>query len=170
MEPASVATDMPDPNPGFEEVPEALPYMAWWVRMNLVLVAAGLIAVFTVGALLRPYDENGRPRRQETHRQLGLPPCSFYALTGLPCPSCGFTTSFSLLIHLDPVNSLRANSAGAMLAAFCLAVIPWSLYSAWRGRLLLIRSVEKAVITSLIGFVAFMLVRWGVVLAVAKWG
>ena len=56
------------------------------------------------------------------------------------------------------------------MGAFCLAIIPWSLFSAWRGRLLLIRSVEKAVITSLIGFVAFMLVRWGVVLAVAKWG
>jgi hypothetical protein len=34
----------------------------------------------------------------------------------------------------------------------------------------LIRSAERAIITCLIGFVSLMLVRWGIVLAVAKWG
>lgn len=170
MESASAPISEPEENPGFEELPEALPYMAWWVRLNLVLVALGLAAVLTIGALLHPYDENNQPLRQETHRQLGLPPCSFYSVTGLPCPSCGFTTSFSLLMHADPVNSLRANTVGALLAMFCLVVVPWSLISALRGRYVLIRSAEKAIITSLIAFVVLMLVRWGLVLAVAKWG
>jgi hypothetical protein len=170
MESASMQIDDPDANPGFEEMPEAMPYMAWWVRMNLILVAIGLIAVFTVGACLHPYDANNDAKRQETHRQLGLPPCGFYAMTGLPCPSCGFTTSFSLLMHLDPVNAVRANSVGAMLGTYCLLVIPWSVVSAFRGRYLFIRSAERAIITSLIGFVVLMLVRWGLVLAVAKWG
>jgi Protein of unknown function (DUF2752) len=167
---ASAPIGKPAENPGFEELPEALPYMAWWVRMNLVLVALGIATVLTIGAFLHPYDQNHQPLRQETHRQLGLPPCSFYAMTGLPCPSCGFTTSFSLLMHADPVNSLKANTVGALLAAFCLVVVPWSLISALRGRYMLIRSAEKAIITSLIAFVVLMLVRWGVVLAVAKWG
>lgn len=171
MESASTQINDPDDdNPGFEEIPEALPYMAWWVRMNLILVALALIAVFTVGACLHPYDANNAAKQQETHRQLGLPPCGFYAMTGLPCPSCGFTTSFSLLVHLDPVNAVRANSVGALLGTFCLLVIPWSVFSAFRGRYLLIRSAERAIITCLIGFVSLMLVRWGIVLAVAKWG
>lgn len=163
-------SDDPDENPGFEEVPEALPYMAWWVRLNLILVAIGLIAVFVIGACLHPYGANNEPLTQETHRQLGLPPCGFYAMTGLPCPSCGFTTSFSLLMHLDPANAMRANSVGALLGTYCLLVIPWSVFSAWRGRYLLIRSAERAIITSLVGFVVLMLVRWSVVLAIAKWG
>ncbi|NBO19844.1 MAG: DUF2752 domain-containing protein, partial [Proteobacteria bacterium] len=29
-----------------------------------------------------------------THEQLGLPPCGFYLWYGLPCPSCGMTTSW----------------------------------------------------------------------------
>ena len=33
-----------------------------------------------------------------THQQLGLPPCNFVTLTGYPCPACGMTTSFALLV------------------------------------------------------------------------
>ena len=173
MSSASVPEPMPDPNPGFEVVPTVEVWedgdrMAWWIRLNLALVGVGLLAVFTVGACLHPYDGDGGPRRMETHRQLGLPPCTFLATTGLPCPSCGFTTSFSLVAHLDLVNALRANSVGALLAVYCLAVIPWVLVSAWRGRIVVIQSVERFLITSLIGFVVLMLTRWGIILAVVK--
>jgi hypothetical protein len=157
-----------------EELPTVLPIddgdrLAVWVRSLLVLIAAGLMAVLTTAALLRPYDADGKPRTQETHLQLGLPRCAFYEKTGYPCPSCGFTTSFALTMHADPANALRANSVGTLLALFCLLVVPWSIISAWRGRYLFIVSAEKALIVSLLTFVVLMLVRWGIVLGLA-WG
>ncbi len=34
-----------------------------------------------------------------THESMGLPPCGFLTLTGIPCPSCGLTTSFAHFLH-----------------------------------------------------------------------
>lgn len=154
---------------GFEVLPEdyPAPSLVWPVRAVLVAIAIMIVTVLTVGACLRPYDENGAPKKQETHRQLGLPACSFYRMTGLPCPSCGFTTSFSLLMHLDPINALRANSVGTVLALFCVVMVPWALVSAWRGRYVLIGSGEQALIICLLAFVALMLIRWGIMLSLA---
>src|SRR5438132_6029980 len=92
---------VPAPLSPFERTQEPLdviPVMSRWVRGTLVGMALGLVLVFAVAGWLDPY-ENGRARRLETHMQLGLPPCNFRILTGLPCPSCGMTTSFALLVR-----------------------------------------------------------------------
>ena len=47
-------------------------------------------AVLVVAALLTP-----SPIGHSTHTQLGLPPCGFLVMTGLPCPGCGMTTAFA---------------------------------------------------------------------------
>src|SRR5260370_8203293 len=96
----------------------------------------------------------------ETHTQLGLPPCNFKVVTGLPCPSCGMTTSFALLVHGDFRNSLRANAVGTLLAIFCLAFIPWSLFSAVRGRSLFVVSLEKSETWLVIVLITPLLLRW----------
>ena len=83
--------------------------LARWVRASLVLIAILLATVMTTAAWLHPYDEDGQPRSMATHTQLGLPPCNMVVLTGKPCPSCGMTTAFSLLMHGDVANSFRAN-------------------------------------------------------------
>ena len=54
-----------------------------------------------------------------------MPPCNFKTWTGKPCPSCGMTTSFALLIRGDVANSLRANWVGTLLAGFCMVLIPY---------------------------------------------
>jgi hypothetical protein len=110
--------------------------ITWYVRTTLLLIAAILIGVFAVAAWLNPYNPDGTPRRLATHRQLGLPPCNFVLLTGKPCPSCGMTTSFALFIRGDLRASLQANWVGTLLAAGAAMALPWSLLSAWRGRLL----------------------------------
>src|SRR5262249_58677244 len=91
--------------PRFRNPPPAL---ALWVRGILVALTVGVVAVFAIALRLNPYGTDGRPLRMETHRQLGLPPCTFYLMTGLPCPSCGMTTSFAFLVRGDLVNSVRA--------------------------------------------------------------
>jgi hypothetical protein len=145
----------------------ARPALAVWVRFTLVAMALGLGTVFAVALWLKPYDEAGRPLRMEAHRQLGLPPCSFYTWTGLPCPSCGMTTSVALLVRGDLGSSLRANAAGTLLALFVVALIPWGLASAVRGKLLWVRSVERALTRVVAVFLVLMLARWLVVLSLA---
>jgi hypothetical protein len=134
------------------------------VRIGLVLLASGLVALFAVALWLDPYEPDGKARRLETHRQLGLPPCTFRVLTGLPCPSCGLTTSFALFVRGDVVNSARANWVGTLLAAFLTALVPWSFASAVCGRLLGVWSAER-LLTLLVGaFIVLLLVRWLLVL------
>jgi hypothetical protein len=145
---------------------DALPVLNRWVRRMLVGMALGWMLVFGIALWLNPYDEDGRPRRMETHLQLGLPPCTFRLMTGVPCPSCGMTTSFALLVRGDVWNSLRANSVGTLLAALGMLLIPWGLACAICGRILFVRSVERTVTIGVLVFVGLMLLRWAIVLAV----
>jgi hypothetical protein len=154
-----------------DDLPTASAYLTWWVRGALLLIVAALVAVFTLAVLLNPYNPDGTPRKMGTHTgpPLNLPDCTFKTMTGLPCPSCGMTTSFSLLMHGDPVNSLRANWVGTGLAIFCLALIPWGLASVWLKRPLFIVSLERALAVSVVTFLVVMLLRWGIVLLLIFW-
>jgi hypothetical protein len=143
---------------------EVIPVLTWWVRGTLVGIAASLLVVFSIALWLNPYDEQGSPRQMETHRQLGLPPCTFYQMTHVPCPSCGMTTSFALLIRGDVWNSLKANAVGTVLAAFCLLLIPWSLASSFLKRPVFILSIERALTKIVVVFLVVMLLRWAIVL------
>jgi hypothetical protein len=179
-----------------------------WVRLILLILAGIWLTVFTIGALLNPYnppalpalsvyaigmaaspDDQGAwlaaaalatdesdpataceftPKKMGTHQgpPLNLPQCTFKEITGLPCPSCGMTTSFSLLIHGDIWNSMKANFAGTALATLGLFFIPWSIASAWRGRFLFIRSLEMTLFRLSIAFIILLFGRWGIALAV----
>jgi hypothetical protein len=139
------------------------------VRGSLVGLAIGLGAVFGVAFWLDPYDSDGTARRLATHRQLGLPPCSFLRVTGLPCPTCGMTTSFALLVRGDVANSLRANAVGTLLAGFCLLLIPWCLASACAGRTLFVRSLERAGTIVILIFLGLAVVRWALVVSAVLW-
>jgi hypothetical protein len=130
----------------------------------------GWAAVFAIAAWLNPYFEDGEPRRMETHRQLNLPECHFKALTGVPCPSCGMTTSFALLVRGDVWNSMQANFAGTALAAFGMLFIPWALATALVGRVVWIRSVEMTLFRLCIAFMILLLSHWGIVLLLAHYG
>jgi hypothetical protein len=152
-----------------QDFPAALPYLTWWVRGLLLVMAAGLVTVFGIAVVLNPYRGDGTPRTMETHLQLGLWPCTFKAATGLPCPSCGMTTSFALLMHGDPVNSLRANWVGTLLALFGLALVPWALLSVLRKRPLFVLSLDRALSYAVVTFLVLMLLRWSVVVALAWW-
>jgi hypothetical protein len=152
-----------------EEVLDVIPVLRAWVRGALVGVALALTGVFAVAAWLNPYNPDGSARTLATHTGLGLPPCTFYYLTGLPCPSCGMTTSFALLVRGDVLHSLRANAVGTLLALFCLMLIPWCLASVVRKRTLFIHSMERALTVVVLVFLSLMLLRWAIVLAWAWW-
>ncbi len=163
--PAPLTTNEPDRTDPVEQEPlPAIVLMRWWTRAILLVLAAVATGVFALAISIDPYLPDGTARREETHRQLGLPPCTFKALTGMPCPSCGMTTAFALLIRGDLGNSLRANAAGTFLGVVTLLFIPWAVVSAWRGQLLYVRSVEAALTRLVVVFLVLMLVRWAIVL------
>src|SRR5262245_47686731 len=147
---------------------DVVPVLSHWVRGCLLAMVLGLVAVFALAVWLDPYDEEGQPRQMETHRQLGLPPCTFKLVTTLPCPSCGMTTSFALLMRGDVVTSLRANSVGTLLAVFWMALVPWGVVRYWRARPLFIVSMERALTWVVFVFLVLMLVRWGVVVGLSR--
>ncbi len=144
-----------------EHMPRQRPFLGRWVRVCLPLTALFVVGVFVVALCLDPY-KGGKVWLEETHRQMGLPPCTFKYVTGLPCPSCGMTSSFALLIRGDVWNSLQANAAGTALAVLCLLFIPWSIGSAVCGKLLFVRSIDRVLVRIVVGFLILLFLRWGI--------
>ncbi len=67
-----------------------------------------------------------------THVQLGLPPCRFLAITGIPCPSCGLTTSFAFAAHLEFGRAFIASPFGLLLFFAMFLAIPAICIQLWR--------------------------------------
>ncbi len=116
---------------------------------------AGFAAMASVAAWLAP-----APSGLGTHTQLHLPPCGLWATFHKPCPSCGMTTSWSLLMHARPFEALRVQPAGVavFLAAFC-----WWLYMpvAWRkGRPFGHLFELRAMLCTALSLVAIILGVW----------
>lgn len=155
----------PEDDPGYElvtdeELAREAARLGFWVRSVLVILALGFLTIFGIALWLNPYRADGERRTMATHMQLGLPSCSTVELMGVPCPSCGMTTSFSLLAHGDLVGSLKANWVGTIMAIYWFALIPWAAIGAWRDRYLWIRSGETLLTISVIGALVLMLIRW----------
>jgi Protein of unknown function (DUF2752) len=134
-----------------------------WIRIILVVLTVPWLMVFFVAiALIDPYPK-GAAEKSGVHQQLGLPPCSFKEVAGIPCPSCGMTTSFTLLMHADVWHSMQANFAGTALATFGVLFIPWAFASAFFGRFVFIRRMEVVVFRLAIVFLILLFGRWGIV-------
>ncbi|MEK7833427.1 MAG: DUF2752 domain-containing protein [Acidobacteriota bacterium] len=73
----------------------------------------------TIARILNP-----SPNGFGTHEQLGLPPCLFFKLTGIPCPSCGLTTSFAHSSRLHFYQAFIAQPFGVVAFSLTLISIP----------------------------------------------
>lgn len=153
--------------PGHDEhranVPRITQPFKVWVRATLLAIVTSLVALFFVAWRLDPYDADGRPLRLAVHEQLGMKPCSFYRKFHRPCPTCGMTTGFALLMKADVVSSLQANPAGTFFAAWLIALIPWGAISAIRGRWLFGRWIEAWLLWGIIAIVGLAILRWLIV-------
>ncbi|HVX13254.1 MAG TPA: DUF2752 domain-containing protein [Pirellulales bacterium] len=121
----------------------------------MAAIALGLLAALTVAGMLRP-DPNGFG----THRQLGLPPCTFVWLLGVRCPSCGMTTSWSHAVRGHWLAALGANTGGALLAGMAMLAGPWLLASAVRGRWLIGRPGDRTLAVVACVLIATTLLDW----------
>ncbi len=135
--------------------------MQKYVRVLLVGMAVGFTAILGLAVWLNPYNGDGTAKTMETHRQLGLEQCGMVKFYGKPCPACGMTTSFALLMHADPVNSAKANWVGTVLCLTLLVLVPWCAWGAWKGKLLWVRNGEMFATVVLCSLLVLMFGRWG---------
>ncbi len=124
-------------------------------RLGLTVLALGLAVLLGVARVLTP-NSQGRG----THQQLGLPPCTFLALFGRPCPTCGMTTAWAWLMRGCVDSALRSNASGTLLGLLALAGVPWLLVSAARGRWLPCTPTPVAAAGIAVALVLIALVQW----------
>ena len=86
-------------------------------RLLGLLVAAISGAVLGLAWWLQPATEG-----VGTHQQLGLPACAWPARFGIPCPTCGYTTSFALAAKGHFLDSFM-NQPMALVAALATGCI-----------------------------------------------
>jgi hypothetical protein len=126
------------------------------LRLSLGAIGLGLVFLLAVAAMLKP-----SPYQLGTHQQLGLTPCSFLVLFGVPCPTCGMTTAWAHLMHGELIRAFQANIGGVLLAVLSMAAAPWLMISAARGRWLIWRP-NGSVVGYVSGvIIAIALVQWG---------
>ncbi len=127
-----------------------------WTKVIYLFVLVSSTAVLALASHLTPsYRGFG------THQQLGLPPCSFPAVTGLPCPSCGWTTAFAHVTHFQILRAFAAQPFGALL---CLA-------TAFAGALAFAGLAFRARVWTWVERWPWpRIAGWGIFLMLASWG
>lgn len=114
------------PTPNAETTPAPTPPpRCWKARLaGLALFACGAGVLGTAVAL------NANAQGMGTHTQLGFAPCGFEASSGLPCATCGMTTSVTLAAHGQLRQAFVVQPAGALFAlamAMSVVVGGWAL-------------------------------------------
>jgi len=79
-----------------------------------IYMAIGLLAIAT--ARFFPFD-----------RIQGLWTCPLYGMTGVPCPTCGFTRAFVRTAHLHFAHAFEVSPLGTMLFLFIVVYVVFAL-------------------------------------------
>lgn len=94
---------------------------------------ASLLFMCSMGVLLLSIWLHPSSGGVGTHEQLGLPPCGLLESTGIPCATCGMTTSFSLAAHGQLIASFINQPGGAVLAIVTAMVAVASAFTLITG-------------------------------------
>ena len=101
---------------------------AWRTRLAPAFFFALSTGILVLAAWFNPDDKG-----HGTHTQLGLPDCSFKLSTGMPCPTCGCTTSFALAADGRVIDAFSNQPFGAALAVFTAVISLISGYAMMTG-------------------------------------
>jgi Protein of unknown function (DUF2752) len=124
-------------------------------RIGWGVMGIACAVLLGVAAWLEP-----SPEGMGTHRALGLPPCGFAYSTGLPCPTCGMTTSFALTVRGRIFSAIVAQPAGFVLCLIAAVLVIYGTSVAIRGRAIWINWDRIA--TRLVLCLAFLILGgWG---------
>ncbi|HBE06904.1 MAG TPA: hypothetical protein DCY85_10520 [Firmicutes bacterium] len=125
-----------------------------------LIIAGALIVPF----LLDPGTVTASTTLSGLHTRLHLPPCLFLAITGLPCPFCGLTTSFTLLTHGTLGRAFLANPSGPPLYGIMLCLLVIYVILRLRGRENLLLSLINRISGKML--IIMLVVMWIARLAV----
>ena len=125
-------------------------------RIAALIIALAALTPLVIGLTLQPSREG-----VGTHLQMGFQRCEFLRTTGLPCPSCGMTTSFSWFVRGNWLASLYVQPGGFAVALACGAIFWAGLYAAVTASPLhrLIRQVPGIYSVPII--LGFFIAAWG---------
>lgn len=100
-----------------------------------------------------------------THRQLGLPPCQFEQVTGIPCATCGCTTSFAHAAHGSLLDAFITQPFGALLAVMTAMAVLISGYALVTNMQIfpIVRFMTRGKVVAIM--VGYMLIAWGYCIA-----
>lgn len=122
-------------------------------------ILAGFFALIPLTLLIIAGNLNPTERGLGTHQQLGLPPCSLRVISGIRCPACGMTTSWSYFVRGDWLASMSTNAGGFLLALLCVAMMVCAAQVVRCGRLPSPR-VQTSLTMAGVGILAVTLVDW----------
>jgi hypothetical protein len=101
------------------------------VAARLLALGISLACLGVLGFALRIEPS---PSGIGSHRELGLQPCAFERRTGLPCITCGMTTSFAHFARGHLLASFYVQPMGMLLALLTAMTFWAALYVALSGR------------------------------------
>jgi hypothetical protein len=125
-------------------------------RIGSLVISMAALAVLITATLLPPARAG-----VGTHQRMGFPACAWMATTGLPCPTCGMTTSFSHFVRGNWVASVYVQPMGFVLALLTGIAFWGGLYIALTARPIQ-RQLQRLPMVWLIGaFMAIGIAAWG---------
>jgi Protein of unknown function (DUF2752) len=98
-------------------------------RWLALMIGLGCLALLVAAASIEP-----SPAGTGSHTGLGLQRCQFLDRTGVPCLSCGYTTSFTWFVRGNLLASVYVQPMGALIAAATACGVWICFYVAMTGR------------------------------------
>jgi hypothetical protein len=122
----TVAAPVVPPIYAISPVPQKLTNVGRLIALSVALACFALLAT---AVFLRPSATG-----VATHTALGFDECHFLLSTGIPCPSCGMTTSFAWFVRGHVLASFYVQPMGTLLAIAAGMTFWGGLYVAATGK------------------------------------
>lgn len=131
------------------------PVAPWLDRL-----VAGVTVAAAIGAVLLLGPVTPDARGYGTHEQLGMQPCSWPFVYGIPCPTCGCTTAAADVIHGRLLTAVATQPFGAAMCLLLLASAAFCLWALWRRRSVLDVVARLPLGRLLLGGLVLLLGSW----------
>ena len=130
--------------------------LTWSGRLGALAFALAALAMLVTAVLLKP-----SPTGEGTHTGMGMQRCQFLATTGLPCPTCGMTTSFAWFVRANWLASFYVQPMGFCLALATGALFWAALYMTITGSPLNRLTRQLPMTHVVVAVLAFGIAAWG---------